>query len=129
MSKLPGIFGRLDVRLNVLGHVDVSYTSKRTLTYTLGKFSVCLTHSKHPMLLPSSSSFTATLSFCYVLCNANLDPSGGSLSPVAGLQPFAQPTKPCQPSQTIPAGWQSTNKHCVITVLRKLKTETLLTQG
>ena len=32
-SKHPGILGRLDVRLNVLGHVDVSWTSKRTLTY------------------------------------------------------------------------------------------------
>ena len=34
-SKHPGILGRLDVRLNVLGHVNVSWTSKRTLTYTI----------------------------------------------------------------------------------------------
>ena len=30
-SKHPGILGCLDIHLNVLGHVDISQTSKRTL--------------------------------------------------------------------------------------------------
>ena len=33
--KRTGILGYLDVRLNVLGNVDISYMSKRTLTYLL----------------------------------------------------------------------------------------------
>ena len=43
MSKRPGILGCLDVSLKVLGHINVSETTQRTLTYdvTLSKGVVC----------------------------------------------------------------------------------------
>ena len=44
--KRPGILGCFDIRLNVLGHVDISQTSKRMPTYTLINYFQCTEQNK-----------------------------------------------------------------------------------